>query len=103
MGAVLALTESLGLGFLGVDHYIMAKEATYQGEFQVAEQHTTFGTMKLVLLLGAIVVYYTLRNLIKAPNRDPIYVFPLLIFICWLVWSLHDFLWVIMGSLLEYK
>ena len=47
MGAVLALVESLGLGAIGADHYLMKMEAESHGEMDVARQHTTFAYAKL--------------------------------------------------------
>ena len=57
---------------------------------------------KLSLLIGAVVVFYAFRELLTLPFEDPLYVFPLLIFTAWIMWALHDLLWVVMGTLLDY-
>ena len=103
MGAILALTEAIGLGFIGVDHLLMSHEAAVQGSTEISAQHFSFAVTKFLLLLGALVIYYVLRKMLNVSHSDPLYVFPLLILIAWLVWSIHDMLWVVMGSVLEYK
>lgn len=103
MGAVLALTEGVGLGLIGVDHWVMASEAKYQGADDVYKQHVTFSIVKPALILGAITFVFMFRKIFKTPLRDPIYMFPLLLACAWLVWALHDYLWVICGSILDYK
>ena len=103
MGAVLALTESLGLGTIGLDHVIMHFEAKAQDLPLVATQHLSFAFMKASLLLGGLVMYFVLYKIAKVPARDPLFVLPLIMLIAWLIWTLHDMLWVIMGSLLDYK
>lgn len=102
MGAVLALTESLGLGSLGIDHLIMYYEAKAQDLPMVATQHLSFALMKAALLVGGIVLSFVLYKVLKVPARDPLFVLPLLLLLFWLVWTLHDMLWVVMGSLLDY-
>lgn len=103
MGAVLALTESLGLGMFGIDHLIMYFEAKAQNLPLVATQHLSFAFMKAALLVGGIVLYFVLHKIAKVPARDPLFVLPLILLLIWLIWTLHDLLWVIMGSLLDYK
>lgn len=103
MGAILALTESLGLGALGLDHLIMYFEAKAQALPDIASQHLTFALMKASMLIGAIVLFFVLSKIGKAPARDPLYVLPMILLIAWLAWTLHDLLWVVMGSLLDYR
>lgn len=103
MGSVLALTEAFGLGAIGIDHIIMYFEAKRQNLPAVAAQHLSFAFMKASMLIGGLVMYLVLYKVAKVPPRDPLYVLPLIILLGWLVWTLHDFLWVTIGSLLDYK
>lgn len=100
---MLAVVESVGLGGLGLDHLVMIGEAKAQGLEKVEMQHRQFAMMKPALLLGSIVIFMVLRRMIKAPIRDPIFIFPMLLFMCWLLWTVHDYLWVIMGTFLDYE
>jgi hypothetical protein len=62
-----------------------------------------FFITKLGLLVGSIVLFLLLKKIFKLPFEDPLYVLPLLVAIAWAMWSLHDMLWVVMGTLLDYK
>lgn len=102
MGAYLALVETTGLGVFGFDHYLMSIEAKRHGDDEHSQTQYKYFLGKLSLLLGAVCVFYTFRELIKLPYEDPLYVFPLLILIAWIMWAVHDILWVVIGTLLDY-
>eukprot|EP00966_Prymnesium_polylepis_P106115 2457087-Prymnesium_polylepis.2 len=63
----------------------------------------TFAIAKACLLVGAIVVFYAFAKFINIPFEDPLYLFPILILTAWIMWAVHDVLWVVMGTLLDYR
>ena len=102
-GIKLVLTQGLGLGLLGLDHALLASEAREQGLTNVADQHRMFAVCKPGLLIGAVVVFLVLYKVIRVPVRDPIHIVAVLLALCWGIWAIHDYLWVICGVLLDYK
>lgn len=102
-GAYLALLETVGLGGVGLDHALLMMDCKSRNDYDGMVHHRNFATAKPALLIGGLVIFTIFSSHLHLPSKDPLYLFPCIVLSAWLVWALHDFLWVVVGSVLDYK
>lgn len=112
-GAYLALIETSGLGSLGLDHVFVHRQAKENQSRaspdkadewrRSAERHINFAICKFALFAISVSILLVLRKGLRLPYEDPLYLFPVIILAAWVMWAVHDFLSVVMGTLLDSK
>ena len=102
-GPLLLFVESVGLGVLGLDRLVVSLYQTVGNDpakLQAARKERSYAFAKFSLVLAAVGLFVLLRVVSKVSLRDPVLLFPILLFLIWAVWATHDILHVLISILL---